>query len=87
MVKTLVLTRNGKEQNGQMTRQSLPFSRDVTLPAGSELVKVLVLGKNIDGASTKLTCSIDMASETLVESSSNGHSPAECLLLDAGSKR
>lgn len=86
MVKTLVITRNGKEQNGQMTRQNLPFSRDVTLPAGSELVKVLVLGKNIDGASTKLTCSIDLAGETLKKSSSNGHAPAECLLLDAGSK-
>ena len=86
MVKTLVITRNGKETGGQMIRQSLPFSQDIVIPAGSELTKVLVLGKNVDGASNKLTCAINLAGETLKESSSRGHAPAECLFLGAGAE-
>ena len=86
MVKTLVITRNGKETGGQMIRQSLPFSQDIVIPAGSELTKVLVLGKNVDGANNKLTCAINLAGETLKESSSRGHAPAECLFLGAGAE-
>ncbi|PQZ94541.1 hypothetical protein CQ018_04060 [Arthrobacter sp. MYb227] len=86
LVKTLVMTRDGKKAGGQMIRQNLPFSQDIVLPAGSELTKVLVLGKSIDGASNELTCSINIAGGALKESSSRGHSPAECLFLGSGAE-
>lgn len=86
LVKSLVVTADGKESGGEMTTQALPFDQEVSLPAESVFTKVLVLGKYASGATGEISCSISIDGVEVSSVTSNNHKPAECLFVENSSK-
>lgn len=87
LVKTLVITHDGKETGGKMVKEALPFTKDLTLPADTTLTKILVLGKYADGGTGDISCSITVDGKSESSNSSTGHKPAECLFIEKGAKK
>ena len=87
LVKTLVITHDGKETGGKMAKESLPFTKDLTLPANTSLTKILVLGQNADGSTGGISCNITIDGKSETSISSTGHKPAECLFMGKGAKK
>lgn len=87
LVKTLVITHDGKETGGKMAKESLPFTKELALPANTSLTKILVLGKHTDGSTGDISCSITIDGKSETSISSTGHKPAECLFIAKGAKK
>ncbi|WP_326698104.1 hypothetical protein OG909_12600 [Streptomyces sp. NBC_01754] len=81
LVKTLVITADGKETGGRMVNESLPFSKKVTLPTATEFTKILIIAKYPDGAIGELSCDVSVDGKSLVGNTSTTHKPAECLFV------
>ncbi|WP_210099349.1 hypothetical protein [Paeniglutamicibacter antarcticus] len=86
LVKTLVITHNGKKTGGKMVKETLPFTKDLTLPADTTFTKILVLGKYADGGTGDISCDITIDGKSESSNSSTGHKPAECLFIEKGAK-
>lgn len=86
LVKTLVISSDGKESGGEMKQQALPFTQELTIPAGTDFTKILVLGKYANGETGEISCSVAVEGKTVSTNSSTGHQPAECLVLENGGK-
>ncbi|XBH22120.1 hypothetical protein V5R04_02500 [Jonesiaceae bacterium BS-20] len=82
LVKTLVITNDGKEQGGKMITQSLPFTQEVALATDNSFTKILVIAKYKDGQTGTLDCSIEIDGEVAATDSTTSHRPAECLVIE-----
>lgn len=82
LIKTVVVTSDGKERNGEMTTKTLPFNEEITLPAESAFTKVLVLGKYANGATADISCTITIDGTEVASQTSSSHKPAECLFVE-----
>lgn len=82
LVKTVIVTSDGKEEGGQMISQNLPFTHEVTLSPDQQFTKILVLGKYPDGKRANISCSIEIDGVEVSTNSSTTNRPAECLVLE-----
>lgn len=82
LVKTLVVTSDGKEQGGQMTTQTLPFTQEVTVGVDQPFTKILVIAKYKNGQTGDIKCAIEIDGQEQSTNSSSGHQPAECLIVE-----
>lgn len=82
LVKTLVVTNDGKEQGGQMNTQTLPFTQEVAVGVDQPFTKILVIAKYKDGQTGDINCSIEIDGQEQAVNSSSGHQPAECLIVE-----
>lgn len=82
LVKTLVVTNDGKEQGGQMNTETLPFTQEVTVGVDQPFTKILVIAKYKDGQTGDIKCTIEIDGEEQATNSSTGHQPAECLVVE-----
>ncbi|MCY0905298.1 hypothetical protein [Arthrobacter sp. H14-L1] len=85
LVKTLVVTGDGKENGGDMQDVKLPFDQELTLPADASFTKVLVLGKYASGATGEISCTVTIDGRQVASQSSGNHRPAECLFVEKSS--
>ncbi len=86
LVKTLVVTADGKENGAGMRDVELPFDEELTLPADVSVTKILVLAKYASGAAGKISCAVTIDDRQVASQSSSNHRPAECLVVGKSSQ-
>lgn len=82
LVKTLVVTNDGKEEGGKMNTETLPFTKELTVGADKPFTKILVIAKYKDGQTGNISCTVEIDGEEAAANSSNTHQPAECLIIE-----
>ncbi|MEO6530140.1 MAG: hypothetical protein ABI563_17595 [Specibacter sp.] len=86
LVKSLVVTDDGKETGAEMTQQTLPYTQTLSIPARQTFTKVFVLAKYPSGATDDISCSVSVDGKEVAANSSNNHRPVECLFVENSSK-
>jgi len=81
LIKTVIVTGDGKETGGKMTTQTLPFTLEPELPEGSAFTKLLVIAKYPDGSKAEIACSIAVDGVVMDSNNSSTSKPAECLVI------
>lgn len=86
LVKTVIVSAEGKESGGEMNTEKLPYNQELTLPGDSTFTKIIVVAKYANGATADLSCSITIDGSSVASDSSSGHKPAECLFVEENHK-
>lgn len=86
LIKSLVVTDDGKESGAEMTQQALPYTQTLSVPAGQTFTKIFVLAKYPSGATDDISCSVSVDGKEVAANSSNNHQPVECLFVEKNSK-
>lgn len=81
LIKTVIVTGDGKETGGKMTTQTLPFTLEQELPEGSAFTKLLVIAKYPDASKAEIACSIAVDGVVMDSNNSSTSKPAECLVI------
>lgn len=82
LVKTLVVTNDGKEEGGKMNTETLPFTKELTVGADKPFIKILVIAKYKDGQTGDISCTVEIDGKEAASDSSKTHQPAECLIIE-----
>lgn len=86
LVKSLVVTNDDKETDGEMVQQTLPYTQEFSLPAGATFTKILVLAKYPSGGTGEISCTVTVDGKEVATNSSSNHEPAKCLFVEKDTK-
>ncbi|MFQ4149288.1 hypothetical protein AAGW05_11390 [Arthrobacter sp. LAPM80] len=86
LVKSVIVTGDGKESGGEMVQQTLPYTQELSIAAGQAFTKVFVLAKYPSGATDAISCSVSVDGKEVAANSSRNHQPVECLFIEKDSK-